>query len=110
MTPKERLQQLCDLNGISITALEKKLGLGLHTLLYWDRSDPKGTTIKKVADYFCVTPAYLMGWDDTEQERNELLEYLARNEDLKAFMMTASKCTPEELKALEGMIKTWKKS
>ena len=110
MTPRERLQELLDREGITISSLEKKLGLGHKTLSNWEKSDPKATTIKKVADYFCVSPEYLMGWDDTEQERNELLEHLARNEELKAFMMTASKCTPEELRALEGMIRTWKKS
>lgn len=110
MSPKERLQALCEANGISITGLEKKLGLGLHTLLNWDKTDPKITTAKKVADYFGVSVAYLMGWESEIEDREAILEHLARDEELKAFMMTASKCTPDELKALEGMIKAWKKS
>lgn len=109
MTSIERLKELCDREGITISGLEKTLGLGHKTLSNWEKSDPKATTIKKVADYFCVTPEYLMGWDDTEQERNEILENLARNPELKAFMMTATYCTSDELRSLERMVKEWKK-
>ena len=108
MNPKEKLQELCNAEGITISALEKTLGLGHNTLNNWDKSDPRITTAKKVADYFGVSVAYLMNWDDEISEKNALLEELCRNN--KALMDATDGCTPEQIRAMIEMIKIWKKT
>lgn len=110
MNPKEKLQDLCNAEGITISALEKTLGLGHNTLNNWDKSDPRITTAKKVADYFGVSVAYLMNWDDEISEKNALLEELLRNEDSRALMDAADGCTPEQIRAVVEMMKVWKRT
>lgn len=113
MTTGERIKALRLEKNMSQEELGEKVGVQKAAINKYETGivvNLKRGMIAKLADALDTTPAYLMGWEDEEQERNELLEKLARNEDLKAFMMTASKCTPEELRALEGMIRTWKKS
>ena len=91
----------------SVAEFERECGFKNRTLVEWDQHSPSVDKVSAVAEVLGVSVDYLLGRTD---EKDELLEHLARNKDLKAFMMTASKCTPDELKALEGMIRTWKKS
>lgn len=56
---------LCAKNGISISRLEKELGLGNATIRGWDRSSPNVDNLKKVADYFGVTVDSLISASDT---------------------------------------------
>ena len=109
-TPYDRIKSVADAQGISISRIEKDLGFAEKQIKKWKNSMPNSVGIMKVADYLGVSVDYLLGREMPKDEKDELLENLARNPELKAFMMTASKCTPEELKALEGMIRTWKKS
>ena len=91
----------------SIAELERVCGFKNRTFVEWDDHSPSVDKVSAVAEVLGVSVDYLLG---RTEEKDELLEKLARNEDLKAFMMTASKCSAEELRALEGMIRTWKKS
>ncbi len=109
-TPYDRIKSVADAHGISISRIEKDLGFAEKQIKKWKNSMPNSAGIMKVADYLGVSVDYLLGREMPKDEKDELLENLARNPELKAFMMTASKCTPEELKALEGMIKAWKRS
>ena len=45
----------CREKGISVSALEKTLGLGNATIKGWSESSPKVSNLKKVADYFGCT-------------------------------------------------------
>lgn len=47
--------KLCEERGISVSALEKTLGLGNATIRGWKESSPRVNTVKTVADYFGVT-------------------------------------------------------
>ena len=51
----ENVTALCKQNGISVSALEKELGLGNATIRGWAKSDPGANKLKKVADRFGVT-------------------------------------------------------
>ena len=91
----------------TIAELERLCGFKKRTIVEWQEHSPSIDKVNAVAEVLGTSVDYLLG---RTEERDELLEHLARDEELKAFMMTASKCTPEELKALEGMIKAWKRS
>jgi len=58
--------QLCSQRGISITALAKELGISKSTPTDWKRkgAQPQTKTLKVIADYFSVSPAYLSGTTD----------------------------------------------
>ena len=91
----------------TIANLERICGFKKRTIVEWADHSPSIDKVKAVADALGVSVDNLLGVYD---DKDAMLEYMALSDELKAFMMTASKCTPEELKALEGMIKTWKKS
>lgn len=55
MSIVKRIQQLCEEKGITITELERIVGIGRGIIRRWDKSSPNSDNLKKVADYFNVT-------------------------------------------------------
>ena len=51
----KRIEEKCRERGISVSALEKTVGLGNATIKGWSESSPKVENLKKVADYFGCT-------------------------------------------------------
>lgn len=58
---KDKIIELCNERGISISKLEEECGVGHATIRKWDRSAPTITTVKKVADYFGISLCELIG-------------------------------------------------
>ena len=50
-----KIEKLAEENGVSITALEKKLDFGNGTIRSWGQCSPSVDKLKKVADYFEVS-------------------------------------------------------
>ena len=67
MTPFERVKYLSDKQGISINALEERIGLSKNALYSWKKKTPGVDKLKLVADYFDVTTDYLLGRTETPQ-------------------------------------------
>ena len=59
----ERVNELCIKKGISITALAVELGFSKGTPTNWKTmtKPPRAENVKKVADFFGVSPSYLTG-------------------------------------------------
>ena len=55
MDMKERVQELCKKNGISVSELEKTLGFGNGYISKLGQSTPNTSKIKLIADYFNVS-------------------------------------------------------
>ena len=51
----ENIVAKCKEKGISISGLEKSIGLGNATIRGWSESSPKVENLKKVADFFGCT-------------------------------------------------------
>lgn len=47
----KRIESWCKENGISVSALEKKCGLGNATIRGWETSSPRIDSLKKVSDF-----------------------------------------------------------
>ncbi len=56
----EKIKDLTEKNGISIAALEKKLGIGNGTIRKWNEVSPTLENISKVARYFGVCIEYFL--------------------------------------------------
>ena len=56
----ESIKNICDKKNISVTSLEKKIGLGNGTIQKWKYVSPNVTTLKKVADELGITVGYIM--------------------------------------------------
>ena len=56
----DRVKQLCSVNGISITELERILKFGNGTIHKWDESNPSIKKVRLVAEHFGVGIDYLL--------------------------------------------------
>lgn len=56
----KNIEKKCKEKGLSISALEKSVGLGNATIKGWGESSPKVDNLKKVADFFGCTIDELM--------------------------------------------------
>ena len=60
MDMKERVQELCKKNSISVSELEKTLGFGNGYISKLGQSTPNTSKIKLIADYFNVSIDYII--------------------------------------------------
>ena len=60
MDLKERIQELCRQNNVSMNKVETDLGFGKGYTSKLGKSTPNATKIHKLADYFMVSVDYLM--------------------------------------------------
>lgn len=60
----DRIKELANKQNISISELEKKVGLGAGTVSRWDVRTPGIDKVTKVADYFNVSTDYLLGREE----------------------------------------------
>lgn len=64
MTFYDRVQELCKLNGKSITAVAVGIGMSKSVPYNWKHgTQPHNATIQKVANYFGMTSAELLNYD-----------------------------------------------
>ena len=68
MDMKERVQELCKKNSISVSELEKTLGFGNGYISKLGQSTPNTSKIKLIADYFNVSIDYII----TGEEKNPI--------------------------------------
>lgn len=60
---------LCKQRGVSPSAVAKEIGLNNSSVTYWKKgSEPKTSTIEKLADYFNVSPTYFLGLEQRLEE------------------------------------------
>ena len=60
MDMKERVQELCKKNSMSVSELEKTLGFGNGYISKLGQSTPNTSKIKLIADYFNVSIDYII--------------------------------------------------
>lgn len=65
-----RLKELLIKNNMTYRQLGDKLNIKPSAISMWNsgRSLPRIEVIEKIAEYFNVSPAYLMGWDPMSDE------------------------------------------
>ena len=60
----EKIKELADKRGISLTKLEEDLGYSRNTLYKLKSQKPNAERISEIADYFNVSTDYLLGRTD----------------------------------------------
>ncbi len=48
----DKVKEACKTKGISVSALERELGLGNGTITKWNKVAPNVYNLKKIADFF----------------------------------------------------------
>lgn len=94
MTFYDRIIDLCVKTNINKTTLEKKLGFSQNSVNKWKTSTPSVKKVQQLADFFNVTPAYLMGFETDKTYEEKKAEAKSLVSDL----------TPEEIKKVQEYI------
>ena len=72
---KLRLKELRKARGISANKLSKAIGISQNTIYLYERKGiPTFETAEKIAAYFNVNPAYLVGWIDENGKPEKVIE------------------------------------
>lgn len=109
----EIFNDLLQKNGVTPYKVSKETGVSQSTLSDWKRgiSTPKSDKLQKIADYFGVSLAYLMGNEKEEgsvidQKNNpivldddalELLEELKTRPEMRTLFSVSKKASKEEI-------------
>lgn len=64
MTVFDRIKELADKQGISVSKVAIDLGFSENLFYQWKKASPKSDRLEKVADYFDVSVDYLLGRTD----------------------------------------------
>lgn len=115
----DRFIELCKERGVAPTRAAIEAGLSKSTVTKWKNtaeSEPSGTAIRKLADYFQITRAELLGEESAQKEKplvngdEELTEYLdilRKQPGLKMMFQLTKDATKEDVekavKVLEAM-------
>lgn len=71
----DRLKELCNSQGKSLTNVIAELGMSSGNLSKWKKGKvPKSDTIHALAEYFGVSSDYLLGIDDVKEKATAALD------------------------------------
>lgn len=111
MNFQEKIKDLREKNGLTLQEIADKVGVSKPTVLRWENGEIKNLKkdkIKSLATALNTTPAYLMGWEQENDELEEYLQYLRTRPEMKMlFNITknASKKDVEKaVKIIEAML------
>ncbi|MEG0679919.1 MAG: helix-turn-helix transcriptional regulator [Carnobacterium sp.] len=105
MTVFERIKQLADKRGVSVSKVATDLGFSENLFYQWKTASPKSDRLEKVADYFGVSVDYLLGREQSSE--NEIPD-LADNSAIFAF--DGKPVSDEERAFLQSVIESYRKN
>lgn len=112
-TTFDRVKELSQKRGISLSKLEETLGLGKNSIYALKRNQPSAERLQEIADYFNVSTDYLLGRTDNPRiASDEVAGYTT--EDLRKMARNAKTfdgkpLTDEDVDAITNIIEIYLK-
>ena len=112
-TTFDRVKELSQKRGISLSKLEETLGLGKNSIYALKRNQPSAERLQEIADYFNVSTDYLLGRTDNPRiASDEVAGYTT--EDLRKMAKNAKTfdgkpLTDEDVDAITNIIEIYLK-
>lgn len=112
-TTFDRVKELSQKRGISLSKLEETLGLGKNSIYALKRNQPSAERLQEIADYFNVSTDYLLGRTDNPKiASDEVAGYTT--EDLRKMARNAKTfdgkpLTDEDVDAITNIIEIYLK-
>lgn len=112
-TTFDRVKELSQKRGISLSKLEETLGLGKNSIYALKRNQPSAERLQEIADYFNVSTDYLLGRTDNPKiASDEVAGYTT--EDLRKMAKNAKTfdgktLTDEDVEAITNIIEIYLK-
>lgn len=97
----ERITSLCEKEGISLSELERRAGLG-RGIYRWNTSAPSSDKLLKVAEYFGVSVDSILG-------REELPKEMPRNDHEAAVLSAYNSLSPENQQLIDTLMQNLKR-
>lgn len=113
MTLKERIQELCKKQNISMNQLETELGFGKGYLSKLNRSTPNAIKIQRIAEKLGVSVDYLMNGTKTEvgqglnlgNETTENVQEIFENPDIRRIARARNKMPQKDKEKMMELLK-----
>ena len=107
----DRIKELCDKEGIAVTALETELGYGRGYIgkMRTTKKVP-ADRLQAIADRFGVTAEYLLTGETSEDgyyinpETAKAAQEIFENEELSLLFDAARDASPEDLRTVHAML------
>lgn len=113
MTTYEKIKELCEKEGFSISSISQKIpGLSISkaSITGWKNgSKPRPDKIKAIADYFGVTPEYLLGWSQDEYGSTTEPKKTKISPDEAILLQEYRKYPIDEKQNIIGVVRNWDK-
>ncbi|WP_308526192.1 helix-turn-helix transcriptional regulator [uncultured Streptococcus sp.] len=112
-TTFDRVKELSQKRGISLSKLEETLGFGKNSIYALKRNQPSAERLQEIADYFNVSTDYLLGRTDNPKiASDEVAGYTT--EDLRKMARNAKTfdgkpLTDEDVDAITNIIEIYLK-
>ena len=108
----EKIKELADKRGISLTKLEEDLGYSRNTLYKLKSQKPNAERISEIADYFQVSTDYLLGRTDNPRIASDETIGGYTSEDLRKMAENAKTfdgkpLTEEDIDASQNIIEIY---
>lgn len=96
----EKIKELADKRGISLTRLEEDLGYSRNTIYKLKSQKPNAERISEIADYFHVSTDYLLGRTNNPSVEEIELDDL----DNRIMLFDGKPLSDDDKKAIKGII------
>lgn len=105
----ERIRMLREQAGLTQSAFAKAFGVAQSTVAGWESGarEPNIATVRRLADFFCVTADYLLGGDVPALD--ERLEAMHKNPKLGLLFDRTARMTSEDLDAVLHIVRQMQK-
>lgn len=108
----EKIKELADKRGVSLTKLEEDLGYSRNTLYKLKSQKPNAERISEIADYFQVSTDYLLGRTDNPRIASDETIGGYTSEDLRKMAENAKTfdgkpLTEEDIDAIQNIIEIY---
>ncbi|HEO8248806.1 TPA: helix-turn-helix transcriptional regulator [Streptococcus agalactiae] len=111
-TTFDRVKELSQKRGISLSKLEETLGLGKNSIYALKRNQPSAERLQEIADYFNVSTDYLLGRTDNPNIAKDNQEYTSddlRKMAEKAKTFDGKPLTDSDIEAIQNIIEIYLK-
>lgn len=109
MTMAKRIKELRQQNNMTLLQVANRLGVSEATAQRYESGkieNLKYDTIVRLSQMFNVTPSYLMGWSDIDEETERILKSTARQKQRREqYERILDQFTDEELNDIEVISK-----
>lgn len=110
----ERIKELANKQGLSINALEEKLGYSRNTLYSLKKQKASTERMQEIADYLNVSLDYLLGRTDNPNIANSKEQFFFEGKEVNVEELTSTAMrfngkplTEEDKKAIQNIIEIY---